>query len=252
MHNPVDEMTKRWLDEAGVRPGMRVIDMGCGPGTVTAMLAERVGERGRVFAVDRNPAMLAMARERCAAAKLDNVELVEGTFEIGELPGGPVDAAVGRRVLMYQPDAAQSLRSLARAVRPGGLVLFHEHDATLVPHPTASVPLHDRVRAWLRAMLGNEGANVRMGHELFGAMRDAGLDVVALRAEANLLTPETTYPIAEIIRMIQPRLTEPGIATAEEIDVDTLDARLQQERRETGATVTWEMVYCGWARTAST
>lgn len=250
MHNPVDEMTERWLDEAGIGSGMRVVDMGCGPGIVTARLSERVGPGGRVFAVDRSPKMLAMARERCGRLGLDNVELIEGTFELDPLPGGPVDAAVGRRVLMYQPDPVASVRSLARIVRPGGLVLFHEHDATVVPHPRASLPLHDEVRGWLHAMLRHEGASVRMGYELFTVLRDAGLEVEALRAEANLLTPESTYPIAEIIRAIEPRITGPGIASADEIDVDTLDARLRQERREAEATVVWELVYCGWARTA--
>ena len=52
-----------------------------------------------------------------------------------------------------------------------------------------------------------------------------------------------------MIRQIQQRIIEPGIATAEEIDVDTLDARLARERRETGATIVWDLVFCAWART---
>lgn len=249
MRNPVDEMTRRWLDEAGVGAGMRVIDMGCGPGVVTVELAQRVGPNGRVFAVDRSPPMLAMARERCRSLGLTNVELVEGTFELPELPGGPVDAAVGRRVLMYQPNPVECVQSLARVVRPGGLVWFHEHDGSPVGDPEASVPLHDRVRGWLHAMLLHEGASVRMGYELFGVLRAAGLVVEEVRAEANLVTPESEHPIAPMIRQIQQRIIEPGIATAEEIDVDTLDARLARERRETGATIVWDLVFCAWART---
>lgn len=50
--------TGRWMDEAGVVPGMRVLDVGCGPGAVTALLLERVGPGGRVVGIDRAPPLL--------------------------------------------------------------------------------------------------------------------------------------------------------------------------------------------------
>ena len=55
MPNSVDEMTERMLDDAGIEPGMRVLDIGCGMGAVSLMLSRRVGNQGHVFAVDRNP-----------------------------------------------------------------------------------------------------------------------------------------------------------------------------------------------------
>ena len=249
MVNPVDEMTGRWLDDAGIKAGMRVIDIGCGPGVVSAELARRVGPRGRVYAVDRNPQVLDAARERCLSLGLVNVEFIEGTFEVPVPAGGPVDAAVGRRVLMYQRDPTAAVRALARTVRPGGLVWFHEHDGTVVPHVGAPLPLHERVRGWLHAMLKNEGASLRMGHDLFGVLRDAGLEVEQVRLEGNVLTPTSEYPIGQIVRMVLPRITQPGIATAAEIDADTLDERLVEERVRAGATLVWELVFCAWART---
>ncbi len=246
--NVVDAMTSRWLDAIGIEEGMRVLDIGCGPGVVTAELAARVGPRGRVVAVDREPRMLEMCRDRVGVLGLSNVEVIEGTFED---PGvtEPVDVACGRRVLMYQPDPVASVRALARVVRPDGLVWFHEHDTTPVPHAGVDLPLHDEVRRWLRAMLRNEGAHLRMGFELEGVLRAAGLAVEGHRAEANLLTPLSTYPIADIIRAVLPRLTGPGIASADEVDVETLDARLVEERLAVGGTIVWELVFCAWART---
>lgn len=245
--NIVDEMTWRWLDDAGVGPGMRVVDMGCGPGVVTAELAQRVGDGGHVYAVDRNPQMLDHARERCADLGLTNVSFIEGTFELATPEGRPVDAVVGRRVLMYQTDPVAAVRAVTRVVRPGGLVWFHEHDATIVPGDTP-LPLHDRALGWLHAMLQHEGANLRMGHELFGVLRDAGLAVDQVRAEANLLTPESGYPIGWIIQQILPRLTQPGIVTEAEVDAETLDDRLAAERAEVGITRVWELVFCAWGR----
>ena len=110
------------------------------------------------------------------------------------------------------------------------------------------LPLHDRVRSWLREMLRLEGANLRMGFELHSALTAAGLAVERVRAEANVLTPTAGYPVAAIIRAVLPRLLQHGIATEADVEVETLDDRLTAERRAAAATCIWEMVFCAWAR----
>jgi hypothetical protein len=149
---------------------------------------------------------------------------------------------------MYQPDAARAVAQLVDAVRPGGVIAFHEHDMVAVNDGRTSLPLHDVVRSWLREMLRLEGANLRMGFELHSALSAAGLVVERVRAEANVLTPTAGYPVASIIRAVLPRLQELGIATEAEIDVETLDERLAAERGRASATCLWEMVFCAWAR----
>jgi ubiquinone/menaquinone biosynthesis C-methylase UbiE len=248
MINAVDAMTERWLDEAGIAEGTRVIDMGCGPGTVSLMLARRVGPSGHVCAVDREERMLTLARMRATDSGCANMVCVHGGFDASLPQQGAYDAAVGRRVLLYQADPAEAIRQLARAVRPGGLVWFHEHDTVQVSDERTALPLHDRVRAWLHDMLQAEHAHLHMGFDLHTVLSSAGLNVEQVRAEANVLTPTTRYPLADIVRAVLPRLLQHRIVTAEEVDVDTLDDRLQRERLATGATVLWEMVFCAWAR----
>lgn len=132
MTNAVNEMTERMLDDAAISAGMRVLDIGCGLGTVSLMLSRRVGDHGHVFAVDRDPQMLEVACVQARDAGFFNIMFVEGGFDV-VLPGhGTLDGAVGRRVLMYQREAAHALAQLARAVRPGGLIAFHEHDTSAV------------------------------------------------------------------------------------------------------------------------
>lgn len=246
--NPVDLMTERLLDEAGLAPGWTVVDIGCGPGAVTRMIARRVGPGGRVLAVDRDPAMLDMTRRMAADEGLANVSVIEGGFD-AELPGhGTIDAIVGRRVLMYQADPVAAVEALARALRPGGVVAFHEHDASqLVPgrHP---LPLHDEVRDWLAKMLSREGARLDMGLTLHEVMSAAGLAVESVRAEANLLTPDSSYPVGMIVRAVMPRLERFGITDMPSADPDTLDERLRQERQANGATCLWELVFRAVAR----
>jgi SAM-dependent methyltransferase len=247
--NTVDEMTERLLDDAGIGPGMRVLDIGCGPGTVSFMLARRVGSRGHVFAVDQSSQMLDVARQKAREAGLANITFIAGGFDAAFPERGTLDAAVGRRVLMYQSNAVQAVTQLAGAVRRGGVIAFHEHDMVEINGGGTVLPLHDRVRSWLREMLRAEGANLRMGFELHSVLSAAGLVVERVRAEANVLTPTASYPVASIIRAVLPRLVQQGIVTESDADVETLDARLTAERTAAGATCLWEMVFCAWART---
>jgi SAM-dependent methyltransferase len=248
MANNVDEMTERMLDDAGIRPGMRVLDIGCGPGAVSLMISRLVGREGHVYGVDQNPRMIEVAREKAREAGVSNVTFMEGGFEVAFAGRGMLDAVVGRRVLMYQPDAAQAVAKLADAVRSGGVIAFHEHDMVDVRDGRTSLPLHDRVRSWLREMLRLEGANLRMGFELHAALSAAGLVVERVRAEANVLTPTSSYPVGAIIRAVLPRLQQLGIASEADVEVETLDERLATERRQAGATCIWEMVFCAWGR----
>jgi SAM-dependent methyltransferase len=246
--NAVDGMTERMLDEAGIGPGMGVIEIGCGPGAVSLMIARRVGDGGHVFAVDNNPRMLKAVQDNAREAGVSNISVVEGGFD-AIVPGhGSLDAAVGRRVLMYQRDAVDAVNKLARAIRPGGIIAFHEHDTVAVSDGRALLPLHDQVRGWLRDMLRHEGANLNMGFDLHGALSAAGLIVERVRAEGNLLTPTSDYPVAAIIRAVLPRLLAHGVVTEEDVDIEILNARLAAERRKANATVVWEMVFCAWAR----
>jgi SAM-dependent methyltransferase len=246
--NIVDEMTERMLDDAGIGPGMRVLDIGCGPGAVSLMLSRRVGNHGHVFGVDLNPQMLELARKNARDAGASNLTFIEGGFDVALPDRGTLDAVVGRRVLMYQSDAARAVTQLADAIRRGGVIAFHEHDMVAMSNDRSSLPLHDRVRSWLREMLRREGANLHMGFELHSALSAAGLDVERVRAEAIVLTPTAGYPVGAIIRAALPRLLQHGIATDADVDVETLDARLAAERREAAATCLWEMVFCAWAR----
>src|SRR3712207_1403066 len=104
---------------------MSVVDVGCGPGDVALLAADRVGPAGFVTGVDASPEALTRARIRAAAAGLENV-----AFEVGDLgswsPKGPVDAVIGRLILMHLPDPAAFLARSADAVRPGGVVAFQD------------------------------------------------------------------------------------------------------------------------------
>ncbi|WP_337662432.1 methyltransferase domain-containing protein [Streptomyces sp. GESEQ-13] len=123
----VGRLYKRQLvDLLDVREGHTVLDAGCGPGTDLPTLAERVGATGTVIGVDRDPAMLAQARER--TRELPRVEIREG--DVLDLPvdRGTVDRAKIDRVLMHVDDPATALAQLHRVTRPGARVGLAEPD----------------------------------------------------------------------------------------------------------------------------
>ncbi|MGE6758860.1 class I SAM-dependent methyltransferase [Corallococcus interemptor] len=247
-----DVMMERLLDDAGIREGMRVLDVGCAFGALTFLVARRVGGTGQVVGLDRDPQLLSMAREKAREQGLSNVTFIQA--DLAEVPSeqGLFDAVVGRRVLMYQPDAVAALRSVARAVKPGGLVVFQENDASIGPVSLPPLPLHIRVSEWIWHTVEREGADLHMGFHLAPAMEQAGLRVEHVRAEALLQTPKVHYPMAPILRAMLPRIVGHGVATEAEMGIDTIDQRLIEERTKENTTYLGEMVFGAWARKPST
>jgi ubiquinone/menaquinone biosynthesis C-methylase UbiE len=242
------DVTERLLVDAGVGAGMRVIDIGCGRGDVSFLIARLVGERGEVLGVDRDPRPLAVARERVSELGLSRVAFAESDFGALSPEHGQFDCAVGRRVLMYQTDPVEALRRLAEALRPGALVVFQEHDSSMVPASRMPLPLHERAHWWMWRTVEREGGNIHMGFDLASVLEQAGLVVERVRAEAIVQTPNVHHAIGPIIRAMLPRIVQHGVASEEEIDVDTLDQRLVEERRKANATYIGDMIFGAWAR----
>ena len=241
--NSADAFTVRLLADAGIGPGQRVLDIGCGTGAVTRMILDRVGATGEVIGVDRNAEALVAARTSMAEAGLRNVRFLDA--DLNALPAeiGRFDAVVGRRVLMYQSDAAATLRHLRGALEPGGLVVLHEHDGTATPIHDAQLPLHEHVHRLFFETVRREGADTRMGFNLSSALEAAGFIVDEVRVQATVLSPVMSYPIETIARAMLPRMIEQGVIVAGELEVEGLDARLAEERRAADATLLWELVF---------
>jgi 2-polyprenyl-3-methyl-5-hydroxy-6-metoxy-1,4-benzoquinol methylase len=121
----VGTITARFLEDAGVRPGMRVLAVGSGAGDVALLVARSVGPSGSVVGVDVDVESVETARQRGAEAGLTNVEFVAADVAATDV-GSDFDAAVGRLVLMHLPDPVSVLHRLVSALRPGGLLAFQE------------------------------------------------------------------------------------------------------------------------------
>ena len=157
-----------------------------------------------------------------------------GDFRTLALPGD-FDAAVGRLVLLYVADPAGALRAAAGRVRAGGIVAFQEPDLSL-PYAWGAAgllpPFASQLWEWVYRVFTASGAHVAMGTQLAGAFERAGLGAPELSLHAPLgAAPDWAgFPYAqESFRSLLPLLEEFRIATAAEVDVDTLAARWRAE-----------------------
>jgi ubiquinone/menaquinone biosynthesis C-methylase UbiE len=188
--NPAGERLRR----AGLAPGMRVLDVGCGSGEVTRELADLVGPAGRVLAID--PSESRCAEARAALEGLPQVEVREGALPRTGLPDSAFDAVFSQYVFEYLGDPGPGLEECVRLCRPGGLLVVADIDA----HGLNNWPMSPTVVAGvarLEAALARAGFDLYVGRKLFHHFRLAGLrevqvqvtpiDVIAGRADARLV-----------------------------------------------------------------
>lgn len=245
--------TRRIFERAGIRPGMRVLDVGSGAGDVAMLAARLVGPAGVVIGIDANPAILDMARDRSAAAGLANVEFFAA--DMRDLPLlGPFDAVVGRLVLMYVADPVEAVCSLARHLRPGGVMAFAEFN--LVGESVAfwpCLPLWESMWRSFKAIPDGTGLEFAMGWKLRETFQAAGLPGVELSLESPFLPAAggtAAFILAETMRSALPLIVKGGIATETEIGIETLEERLQAEALAVNALIKLPELVGAWARKA--
>lgn len=224
-------ITERFFRAAGLRDGMRVLDVGSGGGDVAFLVAEIVGPTGQVVGVDMDGRALATARSRAERLGLGHVTFVEGDARTLDL-GAEFDAAVGRLVLLYLAHPAEGLAAIAARVRRGGIVAFQEMDMDPdVPartYPPVDALWNQTGRAIVQTF-ACAGVHVRMGPMLPRTFVDAGLPAPALMHECAV-GGGPAFPgygwITNTLRSLQPLATKFGV---EAPAVDGLAERLRDE-----------------------
>jgi SAM-dependent methyltransferase len=112
---------------AGITFGSRVIDVGAGPGYATIDLAELVGPTGEIFAIERSARFLEFAKKACAIRGLSNVRFRQADLMEESLGKLEVDATWCRWVASFVSSPEKLVNTIAGALRPGGVAIFHEY-----------------------------------------------------------------------------------------------------------------------------
>lgn len=156
-----------------LRPGMKLLDVGCGPGTLTADLAGRVAP-GTVVGVEVETDVLAQARAHCEDVGVSNVAFVQGDFRTVGLEPGDFDVVHAHQVLQHLRDPVGALVAMAGLVRPGGLIAVRDSDYSAMTWAPADPGL-DRWLALYLSVTRRNGAEANAGRNLLGWAQRAGL-----------------------------------------------------------------------------
>lgn len=156
-----------------LEPHMRILDVGCGPGTISADLADRVPQ-GHVTGIDTEPGVLAQALELTRARGRNNLRFTTGDVYALDYPSAAFDVVHAHQVLQHLSDPVAALREMRRVCKPGGLIAARDGDyGAMVWYP--EVPeLDDWLDLYHRVARGN-GGEPDAGRRLHVWAREAGL-----------------------------------------------------------------------------
>lgn len=218
LHEVYGPGTEAVLRRAGLRDGMRVVEVGCGSGNIACWAAEQVGPGGSVVAIDVSPEQVEQARRQAESRNLRNIEFrVADAYSPG-LPDGSFDLAYCRLVLMHLTCPADALAAMRGLVRPGGVVACEEMDlGRWLCDPPADAMT--RFFALNTALGERRGEDFSLGASLHRLFRDAGFArpevganfALAVRGERKRLLGMTFAEFA-------PELVREGLATQDEVD----------------------------------
>lgn len=205
-----------------LKPHMRILDIGCGPGTITADLAALVPD-GHVTGVDRAPEVLDRARATAAGRGLTNVDFAVADVHALEYPDDTFCVVHAHQVLQHVGDPVQALREMLRVTRPGGYVAVRDSDYAAMTWYPASPGLDDWLELYHRVARAN-GGEPDAGRRLKSWALAAGCtDITATSATWTFSTAEERawwsglWADRTVASAYAERATRGGHATAEQL-----------------------------------
>jgi cyclopropane fatty-acyl-phospholipid synthase-like methyltransferase len=216
-------LTERMLSGAGIGPGNRVLELGCGGGDVTELIAKRVGATGSVVTIDRDPLQVSAATNRLHSAGHHNVELVV-TEMASFRPTGWFDAIVGRYFLIYVSSPEAAIARAAKWLRPGGSLAFLEMDffrgvrSSIWP-PASSQTL--RAIELIADVMLDAGIHPDMAARLPSILSHYGEVTAEVSAPIQFGASSIELPL-EALRSVVPTARKLGRCDADRYDVDEL------------------------------
>lgn len=206
------------LQRAGIAPGQRWLDLGCGPGLATLDLAHLVGSEGHVLAVDQSPRFLEHVNGECARLEIDWVETRHSEAAELDLRAASLDGVYARWVFCFLRDPAAVVQRIAAALKPGGRLLVLDYLRYLSADWQPSSPalrrgLEAAYRSWAET-----GGNLEVGAELPALVERAGLRVREAHNRSFIVRPGSLmwqWPKTFFFGFL-PELVEKGVLAAGE------------------------------------
>jgi ubiquinone/menaquinone biosynthesis C-methylase UbiE len=232
----INPVTETFLRRAGISAGMRVLELGCGVGEVTLMVARLIGPHGTLRSLDLDEHAVESTKSRLKSASHRHVQ-VEVANVLSFEPAHSFDAVIGRHILIHLADPLPVLQKAVAITHPGGLIAFQEFDFRTVPRGYPEMPLMFSCQDLIVGFFQRAVPNPDIGAKLPWLMQQAGLPAPKAFCEACVDGgPHSLFYewVTETICSLLPRMEAMGLTTGGEIQIDTLEQRLRQEALETG------------------
>lgn len=218
------------LDLIGVSDGWSCVDLGCGPGGITAPLSRRVGSAGRVTGLDKDAQFLERARMHAPP----NVEFRQGDAYASDLPSDSFDLVHMRFLASTAGDPERLIREATRLCRPGGFVALQEPDCgTLNCYPPH--PAWEKLKGAVVGVFNAIGGDVHLGQRLYRLVRQMGLADVHYRPV--LIGVRSTDPMVDYLpataESLRGTMTKLGLLSDDEFPEILAEARQHLQKPDT-------------------
>jgi ubiquinone/menaquinone biosynthesis C-methylase UbiE len=243
-------ISKRLLKEAGLREGMRMLDLGSGAGDISMLAADIVGPSGSVVGIDRSQDAVELAQHRANEAGYSQVAFKVCPVEDLNDPGS-FDFAVGRYVLVHQVDPVGFIRIASQAVRPGGVIAFHENTPSIPARSYPPLKLYDQLADLITAAAVFNLPYCDAAVHAPMLFQAAGLPYPTLFSETPLGGGENSSICewtADLHRALRPQYEKAGIVIPEPFDVDKIRDRLKAAATQSHCLLMMPMQICFWAK----
>lgn len=198
-----------------IQPGDRVLDVGCGPGTDTLPLAQRVSPSGQVHGVDIDPDMIQVARRRIIEAGLEQF-VYHHHAEAYPLPfsDNHFDSCRSERVFQHLISPESALAEMARVTKPGGSVVVFDADHGTWSTDTPETDIERRLTAFFA---DSQQRNGYVGRQLYGLFQNCRLNAIEMEMIPSMHTNYAEYREVFCLDKVEKEAIEAGVVSEQEI-----------------------------------
>jgi 2-polyprenyl-3-methyl-5-hydroxy-6-metoxy-1,4-benzoquinol methylase len=240
-------ITHRLLIDAGIKRGMRILDVGCGTGASALLAAELVGQDGEVIGIDRSEIAIEAANGAARKSAYRNL-----AFQMSDLEAfrddRKFDMVIGRYVMIHQSEPVGFLRQAAHLVRDGGRMAFHEMDLAEQVLSSPTVAQWDAVVKDLLSRVQRKFLGPFVGRHLVSAFVDAGLPIPQMAGYVLMGGATCGVPklVIDTLRTMSGGSENTTLADGTEIVFSQKLDELIDMIREARAQVSWPTQVCVW------
>jgi ubiquinone/menaquinone biosynthesis C-methylase UbiE len=218
LHEVYGEETEKLLTGIGLKPGMHVADIGCGPGVVTCFMAGHIGGNGLAVGIDSDTEQLKVAREESAAKGLHNIRFVkENVYSLGVGPDS-FDLVYARSLISHLQQPLEAIKEMRRIIKPGGVLVCEDIDMTSI-YSEPQTKEYLRMVEIFEALGKSRSTDYNVGSHLPDLLRRAGFKELHVSShQPKFGSGERKRYWEYTLYELKKTLINPGIISLEEFD----------------------------------